>query len=399
MKSLYLMFALGLVACGSDGVTAPKLAQRPTPETALALGSRFTCALTTDGKAYCWGDDVSGQLGDSTFTPKNVPTAVAGHHSFVAIAGGEQTVCALDTAGTPWCWGDDPTQPGVRQSFRNAPTAVSTPKAFVSLTVGRKFGCGLDDGGTAYCWGENGRGQLGQSDTLGHATATRVAGNVRFTSLAAGFWSVCGLASDQAVYCWGDNAFGELATGDTVAVLGAPRKVSGTSTFKFLTSGSIHSCGITTAGQTMCWGSNFSGQLGDGSNSRHLVPTETAPGLTFVSLAAERANSIFTHTCGVTTAGDVYCWGWNSKSQLGTSATVDACVNGITQTFVCAHAPVKVTGISGVSRIDAGLEHTCAISGTSVFCWGDDSFGALGDGSGVATSGVPIAVKGGLSFP
>ena len=399
MKPTCLVLAFGIVACGSDGATAPRVPPRPTAQTALALGSRFTCALTTAGKAYCWGDALSGQIGDSTFTAKNVPTAVAGQHTFVAIAGGEQTVCALDGGGMPWCWGDDPTQPGVRQSLRNVPTAVATSRPFVAITVGRKFGCGLDDGGTAYCWGENGRGQLGQGDTLGRPAATRVGGTVRFASLAAGFWSVCGLSTDQSVYCWGDNTYGELATGDTLPVTGGPHKISGTSTFKFLTSGSIHSCGIATNDHTLCWGANFSGQIGDGSNSRHVTPSETAPGLTFTSLAAERANSIFTHTCGVTTAGDVYCWGWNSKMQLGAAGTVDACVNGILLTFVCSHDPVKVVGISGVSRLDAGLEHTCALSGTNVFCWGDDSFGELGDGNAVVSTSTPIPVKGGLAFP
>src|SRR5581483_9509248 len=104
----------------------------------------------------------------------------------------------------------DPTSPGVRQ-IRSAPVAVTAPTSFASLTVGRKFACGLDRGGTAYCWGENGRRQLGQSDTLAHGSATRVAGDVRFSSLAAGFWSVCGLSTDQSVYCWGDNTYGELA--------------------------------------------------------------------------------------------------------------------------------------------------------------------------------------------
>jgi alpha-tubulin suppressor-like RCC1 family protein len=286
----------------------------------------------------------------------------------------------------------------VRSSLRNSPGAVATSRSFVSTTVGRKFACGLDGDGTAYCWGENGRGQLGQTDTLGRAAATRVGGSVRFTSLAAGFWHVCGLSTDQAVYCWGDNTYGELATGDTLSVTG-PHRVSGTAAFKFLTSGSIHSCGIATNGHTLCWGANFSGQLGDGTNSRHLTPSETAVGLTFVSLAAERANSILSHTCGLTAAGDVYCWGWNSKSQLGTSQTVDACqdLNG-GLSFSCSHDPVKVAGISNVSRIDAGLEHTCAISGTSVYCWGDNTFGALGDGTGV-TQPAPVAVKGGLQVP
>jgi alpha-tubulin suppressor-like RCC1 family protein len=216
--------------------------------------------------------------------------------------------------------------------------------------------------------------------------------------LAAGFWHVCGLATTGGVYCWGDNTFGELASGDT-ALSTTPRAISGGAQFRYISSGSIHSCGIATNGHTLCWGANFSGQLGDGTQSRRLAPVEAAPGLTFASIHAERANSIFTHTCGVTAGGDVYCWGWNSKTQLGAGGTTDACTNAVgSSTFVCSYAPVRVSGMSGVSGLDAGLEHTCALAHGQVYCWGDNSYGELGDGTGISAA-TPVAVKGGLLFP
>src|SRR5262245_9532841 len=111
MRRIRVFAAMAIAACGSSEMVAPPhMAHAPTPATALAAGARFTCALTTAGKAYCWGDGLAGQIGDSAFSPKTVPTASAGSHTFVAIAAGEQTACALDRAGVAWCWGDDPTQ-------------------------------------------------------------------------------------------------------------------------------------------------------------------------------------------------------------------------------------------------------------------------------------------------
>jgi alpha-tubulin suppressor-like RCC1 family protein len=397
-RRVRVLATMAVVACSGSDATAPHASPDPTAATSLASGSRFTCALTSAGKAYCWGDGLAGQIGDSTYSPKTVPTASAGAHTYVAIAAADQTACALDRAGIAWCWGDDPTRPNVALSILSVGEAVASPHPLRSITVGRRFGCGLDDSGTAYCWGDNYRGQLGVADTIGRAGATRVSGSLHFAALAAGFWHVCGLTTSGGVYCWGDNSFGELASGDT-ALFTAPHQISGSTLFRFISSGSIHSCGIATNGHTLCWGANFSGQLGDGTQTGRLTPVEAAPGLTFTSVHAERANSVFTHTCGITVSGDVYCWGWNSKTQLGVGGTTDACTNLLgASTFVCSYTPVRVNGLSGVTGLAAGLEHTCALAGRQVYCWGDNSYGELGDGTGISAA-VPVAVKGGLLFP
>jgi alpha-tubulin suppressor-like RCC1 family protein len=185
-----------------------------------------------------------------------------------------------------------------------------------------------------------------------------------------------------------------------------PKQVVGTSTFRFVTLGSIHACGITTAGAAMCWGANYSGQLGDGTGERRLAPVSSAAGLTFSALHAGRANSIFTHTCGVTTTGEVYCWGWNSKGQLSSDAvnTRDDCVSpqaavGSVPKSECSYKPLKANGVSSVVALDAGQEHTCALtSSAAVLCWGENASGQLGDGTGVASL-TPVVVKGGLHFP
>lgn len=392
-------------SCGSDS-TAPLFPPQPPAATAIATGQQFSCVLTTDGKSYCWGDNLRGQLGDSSFIPALVPTPTVGGHQFVAIAAGPASVCALDRAGTPWCWGDDPTQPGVPLSYRTVPVAVSSPRPLKSITVGFKFGCGLDTDGAAFCWGVNSQGQLGVGDTIRRPSATAVQTGLRFTSLVADFFSTCGLTSAGAAWCWGDNAFGELGTGDMTSS-SIPRSVSGSSVFRNLSSGPIHECGLTVAGNALCWGNNSSGQLGDGTGTTRLTPTPVAGGLAFTSIRSSRANSIFSTTCGVTGAGDLYCWGYDSKSQLGTATASDACtpfsppgtINNNPVTFVCSYHPAKIAGVSAVVALDVGLEHICAVtSAARVLCWGDGAHGELGDGNGVA-SATPVQIKGSLLLP
>lgn len=404
-----LLAAIVLAGCGSETVTAPKLPDAPSATDAVATGFEFTCALTSIGRPFCWGDNSAGQLGDSTLIPELVPVQVHTDQKFVGIFAGHTTVCGLDHIGGVWCWGDDPTRPGVSASYQRTPRQIGVPRAIGTLAIGDKFVCGLDGDGRAYCWGENGRGQLGVGDTVGRAAPTPVQGGIRFASIAAGLLSMCGVTTPGVAYCWGDNSFGELGTGDTAPSL-VPKKVAGSHIFVALSGGAAHQCAVSDAGTAFCWGLNASGQLGDGTDSTRLVPTAVLGGVTFTSLRSHRTNSVFGSTCGITQASELYCWGWNNNGQLGVpaSTTTDACTtvepagtsnNPGVVTFECSHQPLKVTAVQDVAWLDTGLGHTCAITmGAQLLCWGADSHGELGDGTGI-TQVTPVAPAGNLTFP
>ncbi|HXT18481.1 MAG TPA: hypothetical protein VN706_22830 [Gemmatimonadaceae bacterium] len=398
-----LAVAALLSACGSDS-TAPGGFRGVTPTTAtsLAVGSSFVCVVTATAVPFCWGNDAQGQLGDSSTTNKSIPSPLAGGHSFVAISAGSLTACGLNQNGAVWCWGEDPNQPGVTGAIVTTPSRVAVPVPLVSITVGRKFGCGLSSAGTAYCWGENGRGQLGAGDTLKRTAPVVIPGNLQFRQISAGFWHACGILLSGDTYCWGDNQYAELATGETNTQLSAtPRRISGNVAFASLASGSVHTCGLATDGTAYCWGNNFSGQLGDGTSSFHLSPTAVVTNQKFTLLRATRANDIFSHTCGITGPGDVYCWGLNSHGELGAVTSTDGCINasGTTQSETCAYTPVKVPGISNVKMLDVGDANTCAINTASqLFCWGNNFSGQLGNGS-FTNSTTPVLVNGSLKLP
>ena len=360
------------------------------PGKILAAGAYQTCAIAADGRTYCWGDNVSGDLGDGTASSRNVPTPVTGNFAFASVSGGYWHSCGLTTAGIGYCWGfnsfgdlGDGTNTG-----RLVPTPVAGGFEFVQLDARTWGGCGLIAGGAAYCWGNNDYGVVGDGTTIHRNTPVAVIGGLRFTSIVAGANQTCGLVSGGQAYCWGQNNEGQLGDG-TNNDRHQPTAVSGGLTFTTLALGYGQTCGLTPAGAAYCWGSNGYGQIGDGGTTNRTVPTRVSEGLTFRSLTAGGF-----HTCGILASGAAMCWGRNSPDpiyggggQLGDGSMTDRLV------------PMPVAGGLAFTTLAAGESHTCgiALSGNA-YCWGNNASGQLGDGSNVNRL-VPAAVAGVLVFP
>lgn len=273
----------------------------------LAPGAYHTCGLTPAGDAYCWGHNVSGELGDGTRTDRLTPVPVSGGLTFAALDAASDETCGLTPSGAAYCWGRDGT---------TTPTAVPGGLTFVALAVGDGL-CGLTPAGAAYC-------AIGNIYTQPIA----VSGGLTFTTIAAGGNFSCGVTSSGAGYCWGFNNNGQLgsATADPWSV--APVAVTGGLTFTSVAAGvGEHACGLTPVGEAYCWGDNSYGQLGNGSTVGGPTPVAVAGGLAFTQLSGGRF-----HTCGLATDGAVYCWGYNTAGALGDGTTVDSSV------------PVKVAG-------------------------------------------------------
>jgi alpha-tubulin suppressor-like RCC1 family protein len=199
-----------------------------------------------------------------------------------------------------------------------------------------------------------------------------------FTTIALGEGHTCGVSGIGGLWCWGLNNAGQLGQPEPVTCTAAgecsmvPLKVAGNHRFLSASLGAWHSCALTDAGAAYCWGSNVYGQLGSGSPSINLVrtPTAVAGGLTFASLHAGRW-----HTCGITTAGETYCWGWDNWGQLGTGdPPSDRCLFPGGQTQIpCSPEPMKVTGDHDFVDIEAREKATCGITATrTIFCWGGE---------------------------
>jgi alpha-tubulin suppressor-like RCC1 family protein len=334
---------------------------------AIAAGLVHTCALTTGGGMKCWGGGWRGQLGSGSTDGALTPVVVTGLNGGVAaIAAGDVHTCAVTTGGGVKCWGDDASGQlgnGITPQPLTAVDVRGLTAGVAAIDTGWAHTCAITTGGGAKCWGRNADGTLA-------LTAVDVIGlTAGVAAIAAGGAHACALTTGGDAKCWGDNTEGQLGNGTTSEFpTSVPEDVTGmTAGVAAIVAGGFHTCALTSGGGVKCWGYNASGQLGNGTAARALVPidvTGLTTGVAAISLGRE-------HTCARTVGGGAKCWGYNHQGQLGDATTTDRLT------------AVDVVGLTaGVAAIAAGDHHTCALTaGGGVKCWGPNAVGQLGNGS------------------
>ncbi|MGG5150964.1 RCC1 domain-containing protein [Alcaligenes aquatilis] len=244
----------------------------------IDAGDSHTCAVTTTGAALCWGANAYSQLGDGTLTERNTPVVVQGLSSSVAsITAGLKHTCAVTTTGAALCWGlNSSSQLGDGTlTERTTPVAVQGLSSGVaSITAGPNHTCAVTTIGAALCWGLNSSSQLGDGTSTQRTTPVAVQGlSSGVASIKAGLNHTCAVTTTGAALCWGLNSIGQLGDG-TSTQRSAPVAVQGLSSgVASITAGRNHTCAMTSAGATLCWGLNSYGQLGDGTTTIRLQPS------------------------------------------------------------------------------------------------------------------------------
>jgi alpha-tubulin suppressor-like RCC1 family protein len=338
--------------------------------------------LTTAGAVKCAGHNNFGQLGIGGTTDTATPTGVFGLTSgVVGISLGQKHACAVSDAGSLKCWGYNAFGQLGNGTATDSPTPIDVTgltSGITGVSTGAQHSCALTDAGAVKCWGDNLFGELGTGSNADSNTPLDVPGlNSGVAALSLGLFHSCALTTTGGVKCWGRNATGQLGNGAN-SDANAPVDVNGLTTgVQSISSGSGHSCALTAAGGVKCWGNNSSGQLGDGSTTSSNVPVDVSglsSGVTALAVGA-------LHSCAVLTNGSIKCWGENANGQLGDGTSLDS------------SAPVDVLGVASTAiAVSGGTSHSCALTDLGVAkCWGLNTFGALGDGS-TTNSSSPVTV-------
>jgi alpha-tubulin suppressor-like RCC1 family protein len=214
-------------------------------------------------------------------------------------------------------------------------------------------------------------------------------------AVAAGSDHACALTRAGDAYCWGGNELGQLGRGTADSIPGSvPGLVRGRLKFEAIAAGFAHTCGITAAGEAYCWGSNEYGQLGDGTRIGRAEPVRVSGGIRFRAVGPGG-----THTCAVDHQSVAYCWGGNWHGQLGLGNR-----EGEPASPCCVTAPVPVRTDLAFSSAAAGGIHSCAVTAEGrAYCWGSPQDGRLGSGAADARDPgadktVPAAVAGTVRF-
>jgi alpha-tubulin suppressor-like RCC1 family protein len=379
-----LVAALALVVAGAAPVAASG-----NRYVQISAGGDHTCAITSRGAAYCWGGNFNGALGDGTETDSGVngPQPVIGGLRFVSISAGDDHTCGLTRRGAAYCWGDNGDgQLGdgtTNDSDENGPQPVIGGLTFTRIIAADDYTCAITSRGAAYCWGVNSSdGELGDGTETdsGVNGPQPVIGGLKFVSLSAQEDFTCGLTTRGAAYCWGYNGSrGQLGDGTTTTASGVngPQRVIGGHRFQALQVGSDGACGLTTRGQTYCWGDNSSdGELGDGTTTSSGVngPQRVIGGIRFASFPVVSGEE---HRCALTARGEAYCWGSNDSGQIG-----DGSGTGAATSELLAMGPRRVIGGLRFTSISVSEDRSCALTSSgAAYCWGDNFDGALGDGT------------------
>jgi len=397
--------AVGSVLAGLAGsvLTAPPAAAA-TSATTIAAGVSHSCTIQS-GKAYCWGDNTYGELGNGTTTSSSVPVPVStsgvlARVTLTQIVAGNQFTCARGS-GTVYCWGlNSSGQLGDGTTANSAVPVEVTGVAANGLTAGYDFACMHDAlSGSAYCWGDNTDGQLGNGTSTSSRSPVAVKNSSGalngkiVTAVTAGSYHACALDSGGNVYCWGDNGSGQLGNASTAnssvpVKLSNSGAISGSTVLSQIEAGGDHTCAVDNAGKAYCWGQNNYGELGNNSATDSSVPVSISTGGNggLTAGTVTQITSGYYHTCALA-GGLAYCWGYGAFGQRGDNFSLIA-----TKPTPVAVVTSGVLSGKTLTQITGGASHTCAIDSTGVvYCWGLGSSGQLGDNSSTSKQ-APVHV-------
>ena len=254
---------------------------------------------------------------------------------------------------------------------------------WVSFAAGGNHTCGIRASGRLYCWGQDSYGQIGGggANTNRAAPAEVAGGRTDWASVTAGGSHTCARTTANRLFCWGSGLYGQLGDNQIGSERSAPAEVyGGRADWVSVTAGYHHTCARTTGHRLYCWGGDASGQIGNGGTNTNKPTPRQVAGSRTDWVSVAAGGN---HTCARTAARSVYCWGYDAYGQVGDSG---ANTNQA--------APVHVAGsVTEWIAVTAGGNHACGQVPTGrLYCWGYDYFGQVGDGGANTNRAAPAEV-------
>jgi uncharacterized delta-60 repeat protein len=303
-----------------------------------------------------------------------------GSDPVIAVAGGTHHTLTVAADGTVWAAGWNATgQLGDGTTIdRHAAVPVPGLTRIVAVAAGTYHSLALRDDGTVWAWGWNYFGQLGNGSTVDRRTPVQVPGLTQVTAIAAGAHHNLALKADGTAWAWGWNGVGQLGIGSTVDSR-VPVRVSLPAGVTDIAAGSYHSLFLYNSNGTIAVaGWNAFGQLGIDTGPSLSPSVVAGSGTDRGRYVAVAGGGL--HSLAIRADGTVWAWGWNHFGELGDGSTVDR------------HTPVMVTGVSNAAWVAGGAYHSLVLGRDGVAkAWGWNGYGQLGTAS-TGDSPVPVAV-------
>jgi len=315
------------------------------------VSGNFSVGIRSNGTAWAWGLNSSGQLGNGTLIDRSSPTSVIGGiTNWVQISGGNAHSLGLRSNGTAWAWGA-----GSNGRIGDNTNVLKCSPVLVvggftnwcQVSAGGLHSLGVRSNGTAWAWGAGANGRLGNNATTDRSSPVSVVGGFTdWCQVSAGTFHSLGVRTNGSAWAWGDASSGKLGDNTAVSKSSPVSVVGGFADWCQVSGGEQHSLGVRTNGTAWAWGNNSNGRLGDGTGTTRSSPVSVIGGFTDWC----QVSGGFAHSLGIRQNGTLWGWGINTCGRLG---------NG---TIIQSTSPVPVLGgFTDWCQVSAGRYHSLGV--------------------------------------
>jgi alpha-tubulin suppressor-like RCC1 family protein len=357
----------------------------------ISCGDNHTVAIDKNGRAWGWGYNSVGQLGNNSLISQRTPVSVLGAvKTFCQIAAKLLNTVAVDKNGRTWVWGSASNSGTDSDAYKYTPKSIGgAVKTFCQIFTGSggnsKHGAGIDKNGRAWGWGYNNNGQVG-INTTGFVvdSPNSVLGAVKtFCKISGGGSHTSAIDKNGRAWGWGYNLYGQLGNNAIVSQLTPVSVLGAIKTFCKINPGQNHTAAIDKNGRAWCWGRVVFGQVGDNQiTTDRLTPVSVLGAIkTFCEISGGGS-----HTLAIDKNGRAWGWGYNNNGQVGDNSP-----------FTNRLTPVSVLGaVKTFCQISGGSSFSAAIDKNGrAWCWGSNGLGQLGDDT-TTQRATPVSVLGAI---